>query len=316
MVFRRLVSRAVAGAAALAVLAGGAPAAGAAPAPAQDAAAPAPAAAAGLDAPLPSKEELVRKVRRAVRLDYELQHGYTYIEVRRDVKVSKLGKVTVGPLRTFEVYPSSQPGRTYKRLIAIDGKPLDPEELARRDAEHRQNMINQAEALKNETPEQREKRLEKEAKERRERDALIEDAFAVFEPTIVGREVVDGYPVVLVTLRPRPYSQPKTREGRWMKKFSGRMWVDDTDGQIVKIDMVADDDITVGWGIVGRVHKGSRLVFSRRKVNDEVWLPASSYIDASGRTLLFRRFDVELRTEYRDYKKWSVDTTVSFSVPD
>ena len=72
-----------------------------------------------------------------MQLDYELQTSYTYLEKRRDVKLSKFGKVTVGPMRTFEVYPSKQPGRTYKRLVAIDGKPLDPAELARRDEAHR-----------------------------------------------------------------------------------------------------------------------------------------------------------------------------------
>ena len=93
--------------------------------------------AAAEPAALPVPAEFVRKVREAVKLDYELQKDYTYVEKRRDVKLSGLGKVTVGALRTFEVYPSTQPGQTYKRLVAIDGKPLDAAELARRDEEHR-----------------------------------------------------------------------------------------------------------------------------------------------------------------------------------
>ncbi len=265
------------------------------------------------DAPLPSKEALIQKVRESVRLDYELQTDYMYVEQRRDVKLTKFGKVTVGPPRTFEVYPSTQPGRTYKRLIAVNGKPLEPAELARRDAEHRQNVIEQAEQMKNESPAERRERLKKEADERRERDALIADAFLVFEPTIVGRETMDGRPVIVADLAPRPHARPRTREGGWMKNFRGRVWVAEEAGQIAKIDMVASDDITVGWGIVGRVHKGSRLVFARRLVNGEAWLPAESHIVASGRTLLFRPFDVELHTRYRDYRKWKVGTSESFT---
>ena len=83
-----------------------------------------------------------------------------------------------------------------------------------------------------------------------------------------------------------------------MKKFSGRIWIAEADRQIVKIDMVANDDISIGLGLVGRVHQGSRLVFSRRKVNGETWLPAEARIDASGRTLLFRVFQIHMRTEY------------------
>jgi hypothetical protein len=264
--------------------------------------------------PLPPKDELIRKMREAVRLDYELQDEYTYIEQRRDVRVSKLGKVTVGPMRTFEVYPSNQPGRTYKRLVAIEGKPLDPAELARRDEEHRRNVMAEAEAAKNESPARRAARQKKEADERRERDMLIADAFAVFDATVTGREMLDGHEVVVLKLFPRPNAAPKTREGRWMKKFSGRLWVSESDGQIAKIDMVANEDLTIGMGIVGRVHAGSRLVFTRTKVNGEVWLPAHSHIAASGRTLLFRTFRIDMRSEYRDYRKWSVGTEVTYTV--
>src|SRR5581483_3431307 len=90
---------------------------------------------------LPDPKTLIEKVREHLRTDRELQTQYTYLERRRDVKVSKLGKVTVGPERTFEVYPGDAPGRTYKRLVAVDGTPLDPAELARRDEEHRQAVL-------------------------------------------------------------------------------------------------------------------------------------------------------------------------------
>ncbi len=265
--------------------------------------------------PLPNRDQFVREVRERVQLDYEVQTNYTYIEKRRDVKLSKFGKVTVGPLRTFEVYPSKKPGRTYKRLIAIDGKPLDAAELAQRDEEHRRNMLAAIEREKTETPAERAERLKKEADDQRERDAIINDAFAIFEPALVGRETIDGQSVVVATLTPRQHVEPKTREGRWMKKFGGRIWIAEADRQVVKIDMAANDDISIGLGLVGRVHQGSRLVFSRRKVNGETWLPAEARIDASGKTLLFRAFQIHMRTEYFDYKKWSVDTSVTFSAP-
>jgi hypothetical protein len=267
------------------------------------------------DPPLPNRDQFVREVRERVQLDYEVQTNYTYIEKRRDVKLSRFGKVTVGPLRTFEVYPSKKPGRTYKRLIAIDGKPLDAAQLAQRDEEHRRNMLAAIEREKTETPAERAERLKKEADDQRERDAIINDAFAIFQPALVGRETIDGQSVVVATLTPRPHVEPKTREGRWMKKFGGRIWIAEADRQVVKIDMAANDDISIGLGLVGRVHQGSRLVFSRRKVNGEAWLPAEARIDASGKTLLFRAFQIHMRTEYFDYKKWSVDTSVTFGAP-
>ena len=290
-----------------------APAPGSAAAPAPTPAPPP--AALPLNTPLPATHEFIRRMRGAIRFDDDLQQAYTYLGQRRDVKITGLGKISVGPMRTFEVYPSNQPGRTYKRLVAVDGKPLPPADLARRDEEHRRNVLAEYERDKVETPAARSARLAKEARERRERDAIVNDAFAVFEATVIGRDTIDGHGVVVLWIRPRKNVSPRTREGGYMTRFAGKLWVVEADGQIVKLDLAAFDDISVGYGFVGRVHGGARLEFARRRVNNEAWLPAWSHISAKGRTLMFRPFVFDVRTDYTDYKKWSVDTKVTFEGP-
>lgn len=250
----------------------------------------------------PDPAEVLRRVRENARLDYELQAQFTYIEHRRDVKVSRLGKVSVGPLRTFEVYPSREAGGTYKRLIAIDGTPLPAAELARRDAEHQKNLREEEEKRRRETPQQRRMRQAERQREQRERDAMLDDAYAVYEGTFVGREWIDGERVIVLDVKPRPAARVTTREGRWMKQFVGRVWVDEKDYQIAKLDMRALDDVTIGWGVVGRVHAGSRFVFTRRNF-DGTWLPAEVAFEGTGRTLLFRKFHVRAVTTYSGYKR-------------
>jgi hypothetical protein len=249
-------------------------------------------------------EAFARDVRAAIRLDYELQQDFTYLERRRDIKLSRLGKVTIGPVRTFEVYPSARPGHTYKRLVAVDDKPLSAAELARRDAERERDLRHAAERERSESPRQRAARLEADAKEARERDEILDDALAVFEPTFTGTAVVDGQAVVVADVRPRQDVKVRTRQGEWFKKFIGRVWIANADRQIVRLDMRAIDDVTLGWGIVGRVHEGSRFLFVRRRIED-VWLPAEVTFEASGRTLIFRRFQVSNTTTYSHYRRLS-----------
>lgn len=249
----------------------------------------------------PSAAQLAQGIRRALEADARNLNEFTYLERRRDVKLSKLGKVTIGPMRTFEVH-LGLPGGAYKRLIEEEGKPLTPAELARRDAEHERDLAREAERQRSETPSQRAERLQKADEERKHRSDMLDDGMAVFEPTFVGREVIEGEPVFVVDLKPRPGARTKSREGRWMKQFSGRIWVDQSDYQVVRLDMRAFDDVTIGWGIIGRLHKGSRVLFSRRKVN-ELWLPAELTYEASGRTLLFRPFEFTVTTTYSDYKR-------------
>lgn len=241
----------------------------------------------------------MKKVREVARLDYEIQKEFRYIENRRDIRMSPFGKVTVGPVRTFEVYPSPHvPGRTYKRLIAVAGKPLDPAELARRDADYQKSL----EERRNETARDRAKRLEEQAKEKRERNEVLDDALNVFEVTFVERRIVDGQRLLIANATPRPDARVTTREGKWMKQFAGEVWISESDYQIARLDMRAIDDVSIGWGIVGRVHKGSRFIFARRKIED-TWLPSEVTFDATGRSLLFRRFEVHTTTTFSDYRR-------------
>jgi hypothetical protein len=254
--------------------------------------------------PLPnlSPAEFERRVRQAVQLDFQIQKDFTYLEQRRDVKISKLGKVTIGPLRTFQVLPASAPGQTYKRLIAENGVPLSAEELARRDAEHQKDIADAQERQRRESASQRSDRLERAAAEQRQRDQILEDAFRVYAARIEGRTTVDGQPVLITHLTPRRDADVSTREGRWMKQFEGQLWVAEADYQVVKIDMRATSDVTIGWGVVGRIHKGSHALYVRRRF-ENAWLPAETTYEASGRTLIFRPFQFNVTTSYSDYKR-------------
>jgi hypothetical protein len=251
---------------------------------------------------LPPRDQFMARVRAALRIDPELQQGFTYLERRREVKFSALGKVSVGPLRTFEVFPAADPARTYKRLIAVDGKPLDAEELRKRDAEHARDIEEQARRDQRESPDQRARRLEQIEDDRRERQAILTDALAVFDAALVGRESVHGEPTIIVTLTPKPDARVSTRQGNWMKHFQGRAHFVERDAQFAGFDMAAIDEVSIGWGIIGRLHKGSRLIVERRPV-DGLWLPARLSFAASGKTLMFRPFTLDVVAEYFDYRK-------------
>ena len=86
-----------------------------------------------------------------------------------------------------------------------------------------------------------------------------------------------------------------------MKDFQGRAWFLEEDGQFARLEVHAIDDVSVGWGIVGRLHKGSRIVVERQRLG-RLWLPWRLTFEANGRTLLFRTFEVNVVTEYSDYK--------------
>ena len=260
-------------------------------------------------ASLPETQQLVREVKAGLRTDDELLRQYTFRERRRDVDVTKFGKVRFGPWREFEVYPSEVPGETYKRLISVDNVPLAPAVLERRDAEHRKTVLDQLEQRRVETPAQRQKRLAKKAKERQEEQDVIDDVFAVYDIAILGRETLDGRPTIVTSLTPRPKARTRSDAGKFLKKIRGKAWVNEVDRQVVRAELEAVEDVTFGLGLLARMHRGSTITFRRTLVNNEIWLPAEARYRLVGKTLIFRKFSLESTTEFSDYRKFNVSTT-------
>jgi len=245
-------------------------------------------------------DALARSVHATLLKEYRQDQRYSYIEKRRDVDISKLGRVSVGPLRTFEVYPRTF-GPDYKRLIEIEGKPLDPAELARRDEEHRRNQAKEAERERREPAERRAARLKK---EQEEMEATLDDAHRVFGFRLAGRDQIDGDPVLVIDLKPRAGARVTTREGEWMKKMEGRIWVTETGSHIARLSLRAVEDLSIGWGVVARVEPGSGFEYVRKRIGSD-WVPLRLTVEGSGRTLLFRRFSVKTVTTYTNHQRWS-----------
>ncbi len=251
-------------------------------------------------------DAFARKVREVIRLEYADPIRFNYTEEGRDVDISMFGKVSVGPLQTFEVR-QNPPGEAWRRLVAIDGKPLAAAELARRDAEHEREMRRKAERERSETPRQRAARLKEEAEELRERDEILDDAERVFAFTFVARENVDGQPVIVVDLTPRPQAIVKTSEGQRMKRFAGRLWVGESDYRLARVRLHAIDSVSVGWGVVAKVERGSGFDFVRKKVAG-AWVASRLTIEGTGNTLLFRSFAIKTVTTYTNHRPYAAAT--------
>lgn len=267
---------------------------------------------AGAQSP-PDHDELIRRVRANLRTDAQLQSQYTYVEKRAEIRVSILGKVATGPEQVYQVYPSAEGGEPYRRLIATDGKPVPPEELEKQDRARQKKVLEAQRARARESASDREGRLKREAKGRRDTEADIADLFRLYEFRIVGHDVLDGHPAIVVDFAPRPAVKPETDVGKILKKAKGRVWISEDDYQIARVEAEIIDDIRVGL-VLGRLNKGATASFARRKVNDEVWLPAEARFTGAGRALV-RRFRVDTVTEYSDYRKFSVDSDTTFTLP-
>ena len=216
----------------------------------------------------------------------------------------------------FESYPGlpDEDGR-WDRVLSEDGKPTSARELEKVDSERRRRAEDYARKAAKDPEGERARQGRERAKDAKERAETIDDVFRVFDLRMLGRESIDGHDTILFSMTPRKDAKPRTRAGGIMKNFSGRTWISESDHEVVKVEIEAIDTVSIGFGLLARLHKGSRLGFQRRKVNDEAWLPASASYSISGRVGLIAVMRRGAVVEFSNYRKFSVDTSTTIALP-
>lgn len=265
------------------------------------------------DRPLPEREPFLAQARARLQTDRQLLSQYTYHQREAEIRLSKLGKLTTGPVKLYEVYPGLDPADTYRRLIEVDGKPRDRAELEKDDRKHQKHVLDELNKRSNEDADARDLRLRREAKGRRDIQQWIDDLFRVFNFTLVERQTIGGHSTVVVAFAPRPDAAPKTDEGKDLKKVKGRVWVSEDDHQLARVEIEVLDDFSVK-GFLAKLYKGTTASYERHQVNNEVWLPAEVRLNLLGRALI-RKFHIETVIQYSDYRKFAVKTDSEFTLP-
>ena len=265
--------------------------------------------------PLPDQESFLREVRARLQTDASLQSTYIYVETRREQKLDSRGGVQQESVKVYESYPGLPGEARWERQISANGRPRAAADLEK----EMRDRQKKAEALVREAAEQpatQQARQQREyAAQRREFDAVLDDLFLVYNIRMERRESLNGHETIVFPLTPRPNAKPRTREGSQMRNFAVRAWIDESDRELVRVDAEAIDTLSMGFGLLARLHKGAMLSFLRTKVNDEVWLPSRVSYSGSARVGLVAILRRAGTSEFSGYRKFSVETSTTFQPP-
>ncbi len=257
-------------------------------------------------APQLSQDQIRALIRQVADKDIQndkKQNDYTYIQREEEHKLDSKGQVRSSESKTQEIMVLY--GEQIQRLIAKDDKPLSEKDAAKEE-ERIQKLTDKR---KNETEEQRRKRLEGEEKDREDARKFVGEVADAYNFRLVDMENLDGRETYVIDAEPRPDFQPHLKEAKILPKFRFRVWIDRAESQWVKLDAECIDTVSVGW-FLARIHKGSRLLIDQTRVNDEVWLPRHVAVKIDVRVALLKNFNVEADVTYRDYKKFRTDTRI------
>ena len=267
------------------------------------------------DHPLPDPTVFLPEVKKRLQTDQTVQSSYSFVETRRERKLDGSGRVSSESVKVFENYPGLPGEPRWERLVSEDGQSVPAEELAKKDRERRNKAEEFARRLSSQPDKERARQEREWEKDRREAAKTVDDIFRVYDVRMTGREDIDGHATIRFSLNPQRDARPQTREGGIMRHFMGTAWVSESDYELVRLKVEAIETVGIGLGVLARIHKGSRLAFERRKVNDEVWLPAAANYSFNARVALVKMLRRDATLEFSNYRKFTVDTSSSFAAP-
>jgi hypothetical protein len=257
-------------------------------------------------APQLSQDQIRAFIRQVADKDIEndkKQHDYTYIQREEEHKLDGKGGVKSSESKTEEIMVLY--GEQVQRLIAKNDKPLSEKDAAKEE----ERIRKLTDKRKNESEEQRKKRLQTEEKDREDARKFVGEVADAYNFRLVGMENLEGRETYVIDAEPRPDFQPHSKEAKVLPKFRFRAWIDRAESQWVKLDAECIDTVSVGW-FLARIHQGSRLLIDQTRVNDEVWLPRHVALKVDVRVALLKNFNLEADVTYRDYKKFRADTKI------
>jgi hypothetical protein len=247
------------------------------------------------EAPLPDLAQLWKRVRSHLGDQYDpnrLLKGYTY---RRSSVIEDLnsdGSVETQEKREYDVYHFD--AGMFQRLVAKNGMPLSAKDMNREDERF--------EKFRTQKPR---------ARSAADQEKVLNDIVNAFDFKIIKREMRDNRPALVLSFKPKKDAKLQTMAARMVfTKVEGTAWVDEEDAQLAKIEIHFIDDVRIGFGLLARISKDTRMTREWRKLNNEVWVPLHNESMVKGRVLLAKSYNRRRIDDYTDYKKFSVDTTI------
>jgi len=184
------------------------------------------------------------------------------------------------------------------RTLLINGRPLTAEERASDEARMKKLVEDPGERAK------REKREKDDSEKATQMFKAIPDAF-VFKYD--GEE--NG--TLRLTFFPNPHYDAPTRELQVFKSMSGKMWIDHAAGRLTRLEGTLFEDVTFGWGLLGRLNKGGTFSISQTRVSDDHWEIVALDVKMSGKAVIFKSINVKQMQRLTEFRRVSDDLTIA-----
>jgi len=118
---------------------------------------------------------------------------------------------------------------------------------------------------------------------------LNDDLLSRFDFKVIKREEVNQRSSVLLEFKPKSKDLPaRSIKERFINKAAGKVWIDEHDWMLSKVDLYLTEPVNVVGGLVGAVKKFTYR-FDRERTDDGLWYTTNIDWRLEGRELFSRK---------------------------
>lgn len=115
-------------------------------------------------------------------------------------------------------------------------------------------------------------------------------------------ETIEGRRAGVFTFEPKPGYRPSSLKFKVFEKMKGTLWIDQATGEVIRGEAEMFDDVNVGFGLLGKVGKGTTFTMVRREAAPAMWVPVVQRIRFQARVMLVKSFRQEIDLRWTEYQ--------------
>ena len=200
-----------------------------------------------------------------------------------------------GKLKLFDVYQTRE--GEIERLVAIGGRPLTPDQLAKEDSRI-QSAISDPSQVR-----QRQKKQRDDGEQARKMLRMFPEAFKFQYGGTDGA-------LVRLQFSPNPRFRPPDHAAQVFHHMQGTVLVDAEQRRLAGIDGRLTSEVKFFGGIFGYLEKGGTFNVEQKEVAPQVWEVSVMHVHMNGKALFFKTIDVQEDETYSDFKSVPPETSL------
>ncbi len=175
-----------------------------------------------------------------------------------------------------------------KRLMELQGHPLSADDARAEDLRIQDFIHDPA-------------KLEKKRKDGASDDKSARELLAMLPDAFTWKVASDNGPNYHLQFAPDPSFRPPDMQARVLGAMSGELVVEKKQHRIATISGRLTQDVTIGFGLLGRLKAGGTFRVERREILPKLWAITETHVHIDGKALLFKQIGQqqdELQTDF------------------